>query len=871
MGVLKDANGDGALMVRNNFPLYYHYWGKTAEDDRYHLLPYHCLDVAAVGDLWWRRDPIIRRLFTGAMRQDEAACLAWVLFFLALHDLGKIDVRFQLKAPKVLFQIRPELDGESALPDDKYYHGPSGWEWFALDSTALGIKESDLVRWRQWMQAVCGHHGSLTLAELFSRPLAEDRVIELDKAARLMLVQEMADFFLAPQGLTLASLPPPAPDLLAGFCSVCDWVGSNQQHFSPVSTLYSLSYYWKNIALERAGEALDDSGVSKKALSAGGMIKLYPNHVPRQVQTLMDLLPLTPGLTLIEAPTGSGKTEAALAYASRLLAAGLADSVIFALPTQATANAMFSRLEEIALTLFPGGSNILLAHGRRDYNPKFQALKTGLRHTAQGREEAAAECVAWLSASRKRAFLGQIGVCTIDQVFLSVLPVRHQFVRAFGVRKSILIIDEVHAYDTYMYGLLETVISGQKLAGSSAVLLSATLPAWQKVLMLGEDDQAMQGAQTPYPQITYVPHQGEMQNYVPDDEHQPAPFGVAIECWRCNDLLPDESRISDIVAAARQGALVGIVCNLVADAQQLATRLRAEVESMGEWVAIDLFHARFRFKDRQTKEQSVMERYGKDAGRKQGRILVATQVIEQSLDLDFDWLITQLCPVDLLFQRIGRLHRHSREARPVSFATPKCTVLLPDGDDYQLHKVIYGHRQVLWRTQQLLEQNSQISFPAAYRDWIERVYDPQPWQEEPSDISQEAEQYRQDAEGRFYGAKVVSITQGLPLPDTEGAAGRLTRDGEMSLSVVPLRASEACVLLDGENLKKIDEGDRDEIIDMNTIGVPAGWGKWLPDFDDKGVIWVEMMGHDGALWAANIGKHRLVYTADTGLIHEESE
>jgi CRISPR-associated endonuclease/helicase Cas3 len=206
---------------------------------------------------------------------------------------------------------------------------------------------------------------------------------------------------------------------------------------------------------------------------------------------------------------GSGKTEAALAYASCLLAAGLAESVIFALPTQATANVMLARLEQVAGILFPEAANVVLAHGKRNYNPHFNTLKQQAKHaTAQGKESATVHCAEWLAQSRKRVFLGQVGVCTVDQVLLSVLPVKHAFVRSFGLGKSVLIVDEVHAYDSYMYGLLAEVLQRQREAGGSAILLSATLPYHQRQMLAqswgGDVEQT-----TDYPLITQISGNGQ--------------------------------------------------------------------------------------------------------------------------------------------------------------------------------------------------------------------------------------------------------------------------------------------------------------------------------------------------------------------------
>ena len=213
------------------------------------------------------------------------------------------------------------------------------------------------------------------------------------------------------------------------------------------------------------------------------MNAIYPKYKPRNIQLLIDDLAVQQSLIIIEADTGSGKTEAALAYASRLLAQGLADSITFALPTQATANAMLERLEKVANKIFNGGQNVILAHGKRDFNDRFKKLIEQSKRTVnvQGEDEGGAQCSEWLSSSRKRAFLGQIAVTTVDQVMLSAIKsLQHYFVRSFGVGKSVLVIDEIHAYDAYMYGILEAVIKQQRQAGGSVILLSATLPASQK-------------------------------------------------------------------------------------------------------------------------------------------------------------------------------------------------------------------------------------------------------------------------------------------------------------------------------------------------------------------------------------------------------
>ncbi|WP_157679832.1 CRISPR-associated helicase/endonuclease Cas3 [Nitrosococcus watsonii] len=595
---------------------------------------------------------------------------------------------------------------------------------------------------------------------------------------------------------------------------------------------------------------------------------VFPTFIPHQVQTLVESLPTEAGLTIIEAPTGSGKTEAALAYASKLLAAGLADSIVFALPTQATANAMLKRLESIAGILFPeNDSSLVLAHGKARYNPDFIALKEAVRpHTAQAREEALVQCAEWLVQSRKRVFLGQIGVCTIDQVLISVLPVKHKFVRGFGVGKSVLIVDEVHAYDSYMYGLLEAVLSQQRAGGGSAILLSATLPypqrqqlaaAWQPKASLEEE--------APYPLVTYLGANEGPQTWRPAEAEMPRPRTVGLDCLRLPGASPDAGLRYHIIAAATAGAQVAVICNLVDDAQRLAKQLRAQTQ-----VPVDLFHARFRFRDRLAKEQQVLSQYGKEGLRDKGRILVATQVIEQSLDLDFDWMVTQLCPVDLLFQRLGRLHRHSRP-RPDGYGEPRCTVLLPEAADYGPHGVIYANRRVLWRTEQRLQQaNGQMTFPEAYRDWIESVYAEQAWPDEPESILEAYDGFMAERWAQAQAARSLVNTRMKPFKDEDNKIRVLTRDGEQQLNMLPVQnTADGLALLDGDLLSQLSEWEKAEVLNQQTVAVPSSWNQWLPPAEDTGLHILAMEPIEEGIWEVFLDSVRLRYSREFGLEREK--
>lgn len=876
-------------MTTENFDVISHYWGKADPaclgEPKWHPLAYHMLDVAAVASTWWDACPALRGRFLVAFpNTPERHLRAWVLFFVALHDLGKADIRFQLKAPEALATAwRMIVKGDDhEIPQQEissFDHGHAGIAWAAQEyETWLAMHDLDHAiwsRWDNWLTAVTGHHGDFPkpVFEGLNAIEADDDLIDHDRAARHALVAVFETLFLQPAGLNLQALPPacslPARALLAGFCASCDWLGSNTDEFdyrAPGAALHR--YLDERLERIESSQMLVRYGLLASAQEYVGLPTLLGDgEAPRGVQTLIDALPATPGLTLIEAPTGSGKTEAALAHAWRLLAAGVADSIVFALPTQATANAMFERVEAFAAKAY-GQANVVLAHGKRDFNAGFQQLvERGQRRTRQGDEEASVQCAAWLASSRKRVFLGQIGVCTIDQVLLSVLPVRHKFVRGFGLNKSVLIVDEVHAYDAYMYGLLGEVLKNQRACGGSAILLSATLsaPLRRKLLAAWDSHIASDAPDAPYPALWHATGSQTAPLTVPD-EHQPPRREVGIECLRLADAFPDDGLLVRVVDAAISGALVAVVVNLVDDAQRLARALR---ERTREWpgIEMDIFHARYRFADRQDKEVAVLKHYGRHAPRTTGRILVATQVVEQSLDLDFDWLITQICPADLLFQRLGRLHRHQREQRPPGFETPCCTVLTVERDDYGVFELIYGNARVLWRTDVLLNRQDKLVFPEAYRDWIEQVYRHDDWDDEPERIACDFTRFSSEQLRRERDAQQLTSMTVSSFRDEDGRITNLTRDGEMSLSVLPVTA-DGC-LLDGQRIEAIGEHDLAEQLNLNVVPCPASWTKRLHDCRKEADgqlagVW-QLVTAEAAPGVWHSGDGHFTYSQDFGL------
>jgi len=885
---------------------YFKYWGKADRSDptKYHLLPYHCLDVAAVASVWWEQSPATRNTFTYTPGLNEEKTRAWILFFIALHDIGKYDIRFQRKAPHIWQLLQqPKMSTRlSSADSQRYYHGPAGLYWLqiefeeiilgehtrgSLDSEDLfdfswndNEKNSLWQSWKPWLEAVTGHHGHIIAAEnTAASPLPSDcpkNYSITDRNARKSWIVKLESIFLKPAGLSLQEIPPllSATSFFAGYCSVSDWLGSanSEKRFSHWNSPSDLQGYFEQRHKD-ASEALQIAGLLGKTKPYEGVQALLnKEHRPHQIQTVVDELTDAGGMTLIEAPTGSGKTEAALAYAWQLLNSDQAESIVFALPTQATANAMLGRLQNLSIKLFDKHPNLLLAHGSALFNAEFVKLRELGKSAQRDEEEAWAQCSDWLSQSRKRAFLGQIGVSTIDQVLTSVLPVMHRFIRGFGLGRSVVIVDEVHAYDTYMYGLLKAVLKEQKDAGGSVILLSATLPHCQRQELFqawgSEIPTHLEPEKLPYPLISQAASQF-YREYQPASDDMPNKKSVFIEPLVVRDCLPSLELIRRIKNAAELGATVALICNLVDVAQKLFNDI-----SCNTAVPVMLFHSRFTLEDRQKIEKDLLNRFGYGAERSRGAILIATQVVEQSLDVDFDWMITQLCPVDLLFQRLGRLHRHAHKDsnRPSGFKFPLCSVLLPVGFDYGLHGLIYANTRVMWRTAYKIEQlgSEPLIFPDAYRSWVESVYSEQAWGNEPEEVEDRYMKFLDEHQlsQRYSAQLMLNSTKNMtPLLDDDQRIAAVTRDGQMSLTLIPFRqTSNGALLRNNCCWDLLDQIHRPEVLAMNRVPVPHTWQSVLDKYvqQKEGIYWLAMDA-DGDMWHSQLGPWELRYNKDVGM------
>ncbi|MGB0127986.1 MAG: CRISPR-associated endonuclease Cas3'', partial [Rhodocyclaceae bacterium] len=497
-------------------PNYFRYWGKAKPEGGnglpYHLLPYHSLDVAAAGMCLMQLPAFGPGDLAQATGLSEHRLQRLQTFFLALHDLGKFARGFQNLVPDMAPTLVPAMPRFAYGTDVR--HDTLGWlAWKACAAAALAdspLPESQHGAWEQWYLAGTGHHGEPPRQMLKNQPITAlgNTYFHQDDLSSAADFCRAAATLLLPEGL-------PAPDSalkkqikayswrLAGLTVLADWIGSNQDLFPYLTEPIPLQTYWRDHAVPRAEQAVAALGLgSARARPFAG-----PNHLfdylqePTPLQTFAAGTPLGAGpqLFILEDVTGAGKTEAALILAHRLMANGQGRGLYFGLPSMATSNQMYRRVGQVFRRFFDESPrpNLVLAHGARhlveDFSASILPPSPAERDYSPVEPSAAGSCSAWLADTNKKALLAEVGVGTIDQALLSIMPARHQSLRLLGLGGKVLILDEIHAFDAYTGRLLEILLEAHARQGGSAILLSATLPAEMREQLVGSFQRGVGG------------------------------------------------------------------------------------------------------------------------------------------------------------------------------------------------------------------------------------------------------------------------------------------------------------------------------------------------------------------------------------------
>jgi CRISPR-associated endonuclease/helicase Cas3 len=834
-------------------------WAKTSKsnDAMWHPLILHLLDVAACAGALLAREPeTTQTRMAACLGMEWELARPWLLLIIACHDLGKACPGFQSKwpnAPRTGLSI-------PRIPNTEINHA-----FVSQIALAELLKENVWARElaEKVADAVGCHHGDRAAPTILNHLMGDRNALgsnDWTKARQNLFaaVHEVLKPGKPPEKETLSG-----PDfmLLSGLTSFADWIGSNEAWF-PFGTPENCEdlQAWFDDRKIGAEHALDELGwefrtpLSSQSRSFEQAFGFPPRPLQQAVaNALCDVT--EPVLLLVEAPMGEGKTEAAFYAHLELQRLFGHRGMYVALPTKATGNAMFKRtLKFIQAQGANRNVDLQLLHGASFLNDEFQNLRlTGISDPVTGGEIRAGE---WFT-NKKRGLLSEYAVGTVDQALLTILPVRHNFVRLWGLANRVVIFDEIHAYDLYTGTLLVHLLQWVLALGSSAVVLSATLPPSIRRKLACLVGAKFPAQEKEYPRLSIF-HTGtiEQLHFQADSARK--------QNLRIEAVPSDLSTIRTAVEVALGvGGMGLILVNTVQRAQSLYKIFpEGEVlmyggklvgKRLADGAEVYLFHARYPADRRQKREDFVLETFGEAGARTGKKILIATQVAEQSLDLDFDVIATDLAPIDLILQRAGRLWRHNRKTRPV--LEPILMIAGLQGDEPpSFGKPLWWGKvyseKLLMLTWCLLREKKCIELPDEIDHLVQAVYEGRvtvpEFMRERLDKASECE----DGKNICFRAQANRAIIGFPddaswddparfvlFDEDEPGVHRTlmaqTRLGGDSIVVIPIFHDEQFsgeATPDFERAKKwfiraVSLSRKSVVYQMRAIGVPDGWKK----------------------------------------------
>ncbi|MBX6356497.1 MAG: CRISPR-associated endonuclease Cas3'' [Micromonosporaceae bacterium] len=846
-------------------------WGKWRGLPAPYPLVCHLLDAGAAVEVLWR--DVLPASAQGSVARGlgvsvpEAGRL--VAFWAALHDIGKIIPNFQL-----------QVDGASALLQG--YSGAGGRVFYPHDLASQLFLQRVLTELgyapglvggasaARVAQILGGHHGCFHAVELRHGdpravvPELGDAGWEEQRRAALAAMRAVFDPPPAPRAIDLA-----AGAVVCGLVVLADWLVSQEDFLRgrlddlPSDSGPEVLRRHRERSAEQVVELVGEAGLGRLLLADGSFAEEFPDYPPNTLQQSVaeGLPPLLsgPGLLLMMAPMGMGKTEAAL-HAARLMgqAAGTA-GLFVTLPTMATADQMYGRVRAYTERRTPPevGTPVTLLHAMAWLNAAYASEPAGgavLTGGGSAQRPAAGGTVSgddgwsrtaatdWLRG-RKRPLLAPAAVGTVDQALLTVLPVQHNVLRMLGLAGKVLVVDEVHAYDAYMQYLLARLLTWLGELRVPVVLLSATLPGEVAKRLVyaylrGSRGRRFKESREPieiaYPGWVYVDaadgpavtrsFEVASQRLAVDLVDVPTISSTADGTDGADEAMPPVPGGADRRAALevllgpvlREGGCAMVVCTTVAEAQQTYTALRrwcARATGPGRSPVLYLLHARLPARERERRTAEITAAFGRsDLGRRptRGAILVATQVAEQSLNLDFDLVVSDLAPVAQLLQRAGRCHRHPQVTaaalRPAwAAAGPKLVVLIPrDGDgalDLPKRWAMVYSRSLLRRTYELLAARhpEPVEIPGDVQPMVEEVYAEFRDDMTDDDIERLAEQ-----EAATGVAAVVAVKPPRQLRDLEGLTKREIDEDHVSTRLGADAVRAICCYVDDDGTRWLD-------------------------------------------------------------------
>ena len=787
-------------------------WGKFEESSgQFHHLEHHCADVAACFTTLLT-DPVLRNRFEQAVgRRLDRVTEARLEVLAFLHDFAKLNAGFQ-------FKVHEHNGLPSPGRPPRAGHVKEALLCFRQEPMCEAVGLSAMYNtWGEGFMplllASLAHHGRPAASRHQSGagppalwkpyagydPLAAAK--QFGERVRLWFSEAFVDGPPLPESPALAHL-------FAGTVALADQIGSAETQFAFVPDPDYIEQ-----ARQRAERAVKTRLLRRKDWATRApsvaFADLFDHPEPRPLQAAVADAPTTCPLLILESETGSGKTEAAILRFNALWRAGLVDGLYFAVPTRAAAKQLHRRVDDALRRMWPAGSQADTVLAIPGYNQagEVRGRRVG-RFLVEWEDEPGDEAtlLARWSAETSRHFLSApAAVGTVDQALLAALKVKWSHLRGSALSRSLLVVDEAHASDAYMTELLRTLVRDHLAVGGHALLMSATLGSAARLALTDyrprrdpPPPDAMQAI--PYPSLTLA---GDR----PAETRGLAGTGQSKTVSISNEPgISDAPRVAELaLASCRQGAKVLVVRNTVRQAQAV---FRALQDQGGTALTLQvaggpaLHHSRFAAEDRALLDEAVESALGK--GRAPGGVVVVgTQTLEQSLDIDADLLISDLCPADVLLQRIGRLHRHVESERAAPFAEPRCIVLVPEdglaaGLDGGLLRYglgstaggggIYRDSLGLEATRRLVVEHPVWNIPSMNRMLVEQATHEEalrslaahlggPWQDQEQQTSGFAAAERGLARGHALD-RGVAFDEGLVFPDLdEQVRTRLGEDG----------------------------------------------------------------------------------------------
>lgn len=652
-------------------------WGKSNAGGVAHSLVGHLYDTYAVGELIW--DRFMAPGFRGRL-DDWCGGAGKEVFLLActLHDVGKASPAFQSKDEQLAQKVRQgglAIRSTADRDSRRWHHTQAGAKIIA-----------DLRGEWSWLcDLILGHHGAF--------PERPGRVFSQQHGDGPWLVaqRELVESLLEETGLSLDAArcgPPPAGVQLAlsGFLVMADWISSSDEF--PGDGFKQADLNGSRVRAGRAWTRLRLApGWRPGRLEASERaLTTRFSFAPRPTQRLAVETAMTmkrPGILVIEAPPGEGKTEAGFAVAEVLARKFGCNGFAFAMPTQGTTDAMYSRVTKWAESIDPQ-MPVSLLHGKAMLNEEWVEALEGAevqddcfgidddpylprpetRHFGSGPAD-------WLRG-RHRALLSPGVVGTYDQLLWAAARSKFVMLRHAGLAGKAVVIDEVHSFDVHMGQFLQELLRWLGDCGVPVVLMSATLAPDHRAQLLEAYSSGSAPAEPVdgYPVVTVAEPGGVARQFSTGAFRESRE--VQVEIAEHEDVASTGEVAGRVLSELEDGGCLLAVLNTVDRARAVYLELcAAGVDAL-------LIHGRLTAAERSRRTALALDLLGPGTERRPKRfVVVATQIAEQSFDVDADLLVTDVAPMDLLIQRMGRAHRHIRPAgeRPAALAKPRVVVV----------------------------------------------------------------------------------------------------------------------------------------------------------------------------------------------------